>query len=75
MKPKKIEEIITSPKSGAVTITLKSGKEIIYYNGYDDEAIIEGGDTLKLTTEVKKNKWLIIYIDCDDISAISYETT
>lgn len=76
MKPKKIIDIIKeNARGGLMVITLKSGAEFIYNNAPDDRAVVLDGETLKLTTETKLNKWLTIYIDCDDISAISYETT
>lgn len=76
MRAKKIEEILTSRNYfGWIKILLKNGKEFKYNDASDDEAIIEDGDTLKLTTEIELNKFQIIYIDCADISAIYFETT
>ena len=74
MKPSKVLDIIKDVLEGEVKITLKSGKEFTYDNGTDDEATIEAGDVLKLSIETELNKWQIIYIDCDDISAICFET-
>lgn len=74
MKAKKIEEIITKQNLCGMKILLKNGKEFTYNDASDDEAIIEDGDTLKLTTEIELNKFQIIFIDCADISAIYFET-